>query len=71
MLFVLQGVVEDWNEASSHMAKLIGNILLPVIIELASMRKQWHTSHDNSHQASFVLFVLQVMTAVVEDWDRG
>ena len=27
-LFVLQGVVEDWNEASSHMAKLIGNILL-------------------------------------------
>ena len=31
---------------------------------------QWHTLHDNSHQA-FSVLVLQVTVAVAEDWERG
>ena len=38
---------------------------------LAGIHRQWHTSHDNSHQGSSTLFVLQVTMAVVEDWERG
>ena len=30
-----------------------------------------YTSCDNFYQASSVLFVLQAMIAVVEDWEQG